>query len=66
MSDEEEEERRRRNAEDAMRLRLQSITLTDEERECVADLGCLTDALTSVQAFALAHILARALRRPPS
>ena len=64
MSDEEEEERRRRNAEFQLQSRLQSITLTDDERECVADLGPLTGALTSVQAFALAHILARALRRP--
>lgn len=63
MADDEEEERRRRNAESALKARLQIATLTDDERECVADMGDISGALTSVQAFALAHILARALRR---
>lgn len=64
MSDDEEEERRRRNAELQLQSRLAAMTLTDDERECVADMGDISGALSSVQAFALAHILARALRRP--
>lgn len=46
------------------RVRVERSALSDEEQECIADLGAMEEPLTAIQAYALAHLLARALRRP--
>lgn len=45
------------------RATVRKDALTDEERECISDLGPMDEPLSAVQACALANILTRALRR---
>ena len=45
-------------------IKVQRSALSEEEQECVAELGNLDEPLSALQAYALAHILTRVLRRP--
>ena len=45
-------------------IKVQRSALTEEEQECIAELGNLDDQLSLVQTSALCHLLSKVLRRP--